>query len=78
LSSNVQASYPEYLAPHHYENASGETVDIDPFLGPGALLTEVTNYDRYVKHNDQLKEIIVIKPDLIQEVVAAFRQAIKS
>lgn len=78
LSSNVQASYPEYLAPHHYENASGETVDIDPFLGPGALLTEVTNYDRYVKHNDQLKEIIVIKPDLIQEVVSAFRKAIKS
>lgn len=78
LSSSVQSAFPEHLAPHHYENGAGEIVDIDPFTGPGALLTEVTHYDRYTKLNDELKEITVIKPDLIQEVVAAFRQAIKS
>lgn len=68
----------EYLSAHHYENASGEIVDIDPAVGPGALLTEVTHLDRYIKDNDNLKQIKVVKPDLINQVVALFKQAINS
>ena len=69
---------PEYLSPHHYEDVNGNQVDIDPSIGPGAQLTEVTHYDRYIRLNDSLKNITVIKPELIAEVVSAFRKAIKN
>ena len=68
----------EHLSAHHYENADGEIVDIDPAVGPGALLTEVTHLDRYIKENDNLKQIKVVKPDLINQVVSLFKQAINS
>lgn len=68
----------QYNAAHHYENASGETVDIDPEVGPGGLLTEVSYFNRLERLNSANREIIVIKPSLISEVVAAFREAIRS
>lgn len=68
----------EYLSPHHYEDANGNWVDIDPSLDPPAIYTEITQYDRYVTKNDELKDIRVIKPELIQEVSSAFFQAIRS
>ncbi len=67
----------EHLSAHHYEQ-NGEIVDIDPAVGPGALLTEVTHIDRYVKENNALKHIKVVKPDLMNQVVALFKQAINS
>lgn len=69
---------PEYNAAHHYTNASGEWVDIDPTVGPGGLLTEVTYLDRYLEKNEELKEIRVIKPSVINEVVKSFREAVRS
>lgn len=69
---------PEYLAAHHYEDANGVTVDIDPTVGPGALLTEVTHLDRYIRINDDLKSIKVIKPDVIRDVVKSFREAVST
>jgi len=77
-SIDVQSISKEYLAAHHYEDVNGNWVDIDPAQGPGAQLVEVTHYDRYVKENNQLKNIRIIKPELMQEVVSAFTQAIKS
>lgn len=91
ISSNVEENVPqplqtatinsvsfEYESVHHYENAAGETVDIDPLVGPGALLTPVTYIDRYVKSNDELKQIRVIKPSSVVDVVRAFKEAVKS
>lgn len=74
----VSSTGPEYLGPSHYEDGDGNQVDIDPTLPPGALLTEITHYDRYIRLNDSLKEIIVIKPEYIAEIVSAFNRAIKS
>lgn len=74
----LQSSSLEYLAAHHYENADGETVDIDPTVGPGALLTEVTYLDRLNAENEELKQIKVIKPSAISQVVGSFREAIRS
>lgn len=68
----------EYLAAHHYEDADGNWVDIDPRVGPGAQLTEITHFDRYVRKNNELKDIRIVKPNLIQEVSSAFFQSIKS
>jgi len=68
----------ETLAVHHYENASGEWVDIDPTVGPGALYSAVTNTDYYISKNDELKEIRIIKPSSIIEVIDAFKEALKN
>ena len=68
----------EYNAIHHYENAAEEWVDIDPFVGNSGIYTAVTNYDRYVKQNDQQKEINVIKPNNIIEVANLYKQALNS
>jgi hypothetical protein len=68
----------EYLSAHHYEDANGVYTDIDPEVGPGAQLTEITNLDRYVRLNDELKQIRIIKPKVINSVVRSFREAISS
>ena len=68
----------EYLSAHHYENVSGETVDIDPTVGPGALLTEITYLDRYISMNDELKQIRIIKPEIMTSITKSYREAITS
>ena len=68
----------EYNATHHYENGDGERVDIDPRQDEGALVTRVTNYDYYVRQNDKLKEIRVIRPDAIQSIVGNYFEGFKS
>lgn len=68
----------EYNAPHHYEDADGNWVDIDPAVGPGGLLTEVTVLDHLERTNESLKTIRVIKPSVIGEVAQAFKEAVRS
>jgi len=68
---------PEYLSAHHYEDGDGNWVDVPWQSNPGAQLTEITHYDRYVRKNNELKEIRVVKPELISEVTSAYFQAIK-
>lgn len=68
----------EYLSAHHYEDASKVITDIDPTVGPGGLLNEVTYLDRAHSENDNLKQIRVIKPSLIIDVVNSFREAVAS
>lgn len=69
----------EYNAPRYYENGDGEPVDIDPYnTSSGALLNEVTQYDHYVRENDKLKQIKVIRPDTIQSIIGNYLQALKS
>ena len=67
----------EYNAAHHYENSSGY-VDIDPYSGPGASLTEVTYLDRYESENDNLRKIKIIKPGAINQVVKAYNEALRT
>lgn len=74
----VQSYEKEYLAAHHYEDVNGVTVDIDPLIGPGAQLTEVTYLDRHININNSLKEIKIIKKQAIYQVVEAFNEAIRS
>lgn len=73
------SSYSEYYnAAHHYINASGEWVDIDPSIGPGAQLTEVTNFQNYINQNDALRTIRVIRPSLIRDVVSSYKKSVRS
>lgn len=68
----------QYNAAHHYEDADGNTVDIDPAVGPGSLLTEVTWFDRLEKLNEGNRTIRVIKPSIVGDVVRSFREAVGS
>jgi hypothetical protein len=68
----------EYLSAHHYEDASGIHVDIDPTVGPGALITEKTHLDRYNTINDALKIIRVLKTNVITQVYDAFNDSLRS
>ena len=81
-SITVVSSSVQYNAAHHYENASGEYVDLglDPatgnLLAPGSQLTEITWLDRLVAKNDELKKIRVIKKTVINQVAESFREAV--
>ena len=74
----VVATDHEYNAPRHYTDATGRIVDIDPAVGPGALLTEVTQFDHYVNQNEELKTITIIRPDAINSIVSKYFQALST
>jgi hypothetical protein len=63
----------QYNAVHHYENAAGEYVDIDPFVEEiPSSLTEVTYYERMVARNEDLKQIKVLKGTSVESVTKEF------
>ena len=72
----------QYNAVHHYKNTDGKQVDIDPYPESGTVNTSglipVTYRDRLESRNDELKTIIVIRPDSIDKVVSDFNKALKS
>ena len=74
----VHSYGPEYLAAAHYVNGDNVITDFDPFVGPGAQLTEVTNYDLMIEQNDSLKSIKVLKPRSVISIASAFEQALNS
>ncbi|NND23168.1 MAG: hypothetical protein HKN86_00590 [Acidimicrobiia bacterium] len=67
----------EYLSESHYVGGDGVIVDIDPTVGPGALLTGKTHQDVYYGVNEDLKQIKVIKPDLINGIVTSFKKSLR-
>lgn len=73
VTSCVQA----YNAVDHYEDADGEEVDIDPTVGPGALINEVTTKDIYERRNEELREIRIIHPDYVDQIVEAFHNTLE-
>jgi|TARA_B110000483_G_scaffold240996_1_gene322901 hypothetical protein len=71
------SSSKEYQAASHYIDGSSAIVDIDPAVGPGALLTEQTNENVYFNVNDSLRQIKIIKPSQIINLISSFKQAIR-
>jgi len=73
----------EYLSTHHWENGNGEYVDLIDANGivditGGALNTEITQYDRYVRQNDLLKEIKVFKRNVVTQIYNAIQTSIRT
>jgi hypothetical protein len=69
---------PQYNSAHHYEDVNKEYADIDPEVGPGAQLTEITWLDRLLIKNEEMRQIRVIDNKSIIEVAQAFKEAIRS
>ena len=68
----------EKLAARHYVDGNKKITDIDPAIGPGALLTEITNQQFFYDENEKLKEIKIIKPNLIERVSSDYKKALRS
>jgi len=68
----------EHLAPHHYVNGANERTDVDPHSAVSALLTPVTYLERYQKDNDTLRQLKIIKPNAIGQVVKAYQDSVRS
>ena len=71
----------QYNAVHHYENASGEWVDIGfesngNYSDPGGLNTPITWLDKLTTENNALKQIRVVRPNSIEIVAESFRTAV--
>lgn len=67
----------QYDAVHHYENADKEYVDIDPLNQDTASLTAITEMDRQLTFNNNLKNISVIKHSAINEVSNEFKRLLR-
>lgn len=69
----------QYNAIHHYEDADGLWQDLTlfDFDNPNVLWTPITYRDRLETRNDELKEIIILRPDVINSVVTEFNTFLK-
>ena len=78
----------EFQSASHFVNASGEIVDLGVdsdatssnfggLLPPGAQITEKTHEDVYFAVNESLRDITVIRPELITTLSSGFKQAIR-
>jgi hypothetical protein len=74
---NVQAFGRQYDAVHHYEDANGNYVDIDPLQVAPSLATPITFSDRFIAENENRKRIRIIKPDIINQIYSEFNKALK-
>ena len=74
ISALIYSEAPQYLGVHHYEDADGNWINIDPFRQnvPEVGATAVTYVDRMERRNEDLKQIKVIKPSDIVSVASEF------
>jgi hypothetical protein len=77
ITITIEYTTPEHLAPRYHLDEDGEQVDFDPFTPDGELITEVSQKDYYIEQNDKLRQISVLRPSVVNEVVLAFRDAVR-
>ena len=78
ITLRLVAETPQYLSVHHFEDSNGNFQDINPHVDSSPSgLTPITNLDRLEKRNEELKQIIVLKPDAIVKVVGEFNKFMK-
>ena len=72
-----KGSTAQYDTIHHWEDSTGEYVDIDPSVGTSAIHTPITFYDKYIADNDLLRTIKIIKPVAVNSVYRAFNESLR-
>ena len=73
----IQATDKQYNAVHHYEDAAGNYVDIDPLQEPPSTVTPITFAERFIDENEKRKRIRIIKPEVINQLFNEFNRALK-
>ena len=72
-NARLKSASTEILSTHHYEDADGNWVDIDPRIEEQpAFLTEITRFDYNLYENEKLRKIKVIKPGAIRSIHRGF------
>lgn len=76
------SSSDEHNAANYYTDTSGGIVDLSVdsagnFLAPGAQKNEITNEQAYFNVNQSLKQIRVIRPSLINNVISSYKKAVR-
>ena len=70
----IQKTGPQYEAVHHYEDATGRWVDIDPLTEPGSNYIPVTFSERFIAENEKRRRIKIIKPDVVGQIYSEFNK----
>jgi len=73
----VQSFGKQYNAVHHYEDANGNYIDIDPLQDAPSNVTPITFSDRFIAENEKRKRIRIIKPDIVNQIYSEFNKALK-
>lgn len=71
----VHGEMPQYLGTHHYEDADGNWIDINPLdqsKPSGAV--EVTMKDYLTAKNEELRQIKIIKPSAVKGIANRFAE----
>jgi len=81
------SSSDEHNAANYYTDTSGGIVDLGvdsanganpgDLLAPGALKNEITNEQAYFNVNESLRQIRVIRPNLINNIVSGYKKAVR-
>lgn len=75
----VYSSVSQYLSVHHYEDASGNWVDIDPFdQSSSGVFTAVSYLDRLRAKNDDLRSIKILKPEALNSVASEYKRLLRA
>lgn len=79
----ITTSRDQLYAIHHWENDSGEWIDINPFNQSGVSSstigkTAVTYFDRLKRNNDELKQIKVFRPGIIEKIYEEFNKVMRN
>tara|TARA_Y100001954_G_scaffold99187_1_gene108034 strand:- start:7371 stop:8132 length:762 start_codon:yes stop_codon:yes gene_type:complete len=88
-SLQTTSAVKEFQSASHFVNAAGEIVDLGVdsdatsanfggLLPPGAQITEKTHEDVYFSTNESLRQIKVIKPNIINNLISSFKKSIRS
>jgi hypothetical protein len=73
----VFGEMPQYLGTHHYEDADGNWVDIDPLTQNTSGAIEKTHLDYLTDKNEELRQIKYIKPENIKAIALEFAELMK-
>ena len=77
-SINASSVVDQFNAIHHYEDSSGNHVDINPTIsGSGSLYTPITYFDRLESQNEDLKIIKVLKEDVAQQIYSEYQRLLR-
>ena len=81
-SVNIISSSAEHLAANYYTDSDGLIVELGVdgngvLLAPGVTKNEITNEQSYFNVNESLRQIKVIRPNLINTLVTSYKKAIR-
>ena len=76
----ISSVTPQYDAVHHYEDADGQWVDINPFDRAVSVSgkTPITYFERLSAANEDLKNINVLKPEVAAQVFSEYQRLLRS